>query len=142
MCTLLRPVQFSFATAAVFSQSIFSAAITTWTPYIEAMLQRALLLACMLAMAQAQAKHIVYYNPSDECKNELCWQCALPLICPFTLISLTCRPQIPYPFLAHCCFADHRGSLLQVDVCNVRHLTLIALILSVMGALASLLILA
>jgi hypothetical protein len=57
--------------------------------YIEAMLQRALLLACMLAMAQAQAKHIVYYNPSDECKNELCWQCARPLYLPI------------HPHLAH-----------------------------------------
>ena len=55
---------------------------TTRPSHIEAMLQRALLLACMLAMAQAQAKHIVYYNPSDECKNELCWQCARPLYLP------------------------------------------------------------
>jgi hypothetical protein len=34
---------------------------------------RVLLVACMLALAQAQ-KHIEYYNASDECKNELCWQ--------------------------------------------------------------------
>jgi hypothetical protein len=38
------------------------------------MLQRALLLACMIAMAQAQAIHMKYYNPSDECKDEICWQ--------------------------------------------------------------------
>jgi hypothetical protein len=33
--------------------------------------------------------------------------------------------QIPYPFLAHCCVANHSGRLLQDDVCYVSHLDLI-----------------
>jgi hypothetical protein len=41
------------------------------------MLHRVFLIACILAMAQAQG-HRVWYNSADECKNELCWQCGFP----------------------------------------------------------------
>jgi hypothetical protein len=59
------------------------------------MFHRALLLACMIAMAQAQAQHIKYYNPSDECKDEMCWQYVFPFICRFHLIALTFCPPPP-----------------------------------------------
>jgi hypothetical protein len=67
------------------------------------MLQRALLLACLIAMAQAQVKHIKYYNPSDECKNEMCWQCVCPFICSSALMpshAFTSRYLIPFWLVA------------------------------------------
>ena len=70
-------------------------------PSINAMLTRSLLLACLLAVAHAQAaQHRVWYNSADECKNELCWQCVCPLRISIPLSPGSLRYLIPFWLVA------------------------------------------